>query len=240
MEEEGHNLVLDIVQQGHPETVLLVAHYDRFGESGGANDDASACAILLNVADRLAGLMLGRNVRIIFFDDEEPTTKWRHPVGSTSYVSEVGLQGIHAVVNLELNGMGDAVAIWPVEGLEQRSVLKEIVSVIDEKKIPHQFGKKIPGFYGDYLPFREAGFPDAYCLTNFHWSERKTVFAFGEGQPWKTNIRYLIWDKLRIKTVPTIFQHYHTEKDSSEYIDVETLRMMSDLVLAITLRLCTV
>lgn len=236
-EEEGYNVILDLAQQAYPETVLLVAHYDRFGESPGANDDASACAILVDVAEKLQGAALKRNVRIIFFDDEEPTINWRYPIGSSSYVRDFGTEGLYAVVDLEMNGMGDALGIWPVEGVKDRPVLKAITDVIEERKIPYDFGKRIPGFYADYLPFRDAGFVDAYCLTTFHWKERKRVFAFGEGSGTMVGLRYLAWEKLGVKTVPTIFQHYHTEADSSEFISEETLRMMSDLVYRIALRL---
>lgn len=236
-EEEGHNIILDVVQQGHPETVLLAAHYDRFFMSPGANDDASACAILIDVAEKLQGAMLRRNVRIVFFDDEEPTIYWRHPVGSTMYVRDFGTGGLHAVVNLELNGMGDAVGIWPVEGVEERPLLKEIASVIKECNVPCDFGKSIPGFYADYLPFRKAGFPDAYCLTTFHWNERNRVRAFGESSRPMAGLRYLAWKTFRLKTVPTIFQHYHTSADRSEFLSEATLRMMSDVVYRITLRL---
>ncbi|HSP07460.1 MAG TPA: M28 family peptidase [Acidobacteriota bacterium] len=236
-EEEGHNILVDVVQQGHPETVLLAAHYDRFSESPGANDDASACAILMDVADRLRGTVLHRNVRIAFFDDEEPTIDWSHPVGSTLYVNDFGTRGLYAVVNLELSGMGDAIGIWPVEGLENRPVLKAIASVLKECNVPHDYAKRVPGFYADYLPFREAGFPDAYCLTTFHWNERKQVAAYARTSRPMTGLRYMVWKTLRLKTVPTIFEHYHSTEDRSEFLSEDTLSMMSDLVYKIALRL---
>lgn len=236
-EEEGHNVIVDAVHQGCPETVLLAAHYDRFFQSPGANDDASACAILLDVAERLRGAQLRRNVRVIFFDDEEPTLYFRHPVGSTMYVKDFGTRGLHAVVNLELNGMGDAIGIWPVDGVEDRPMLKQIADVIEECKVPHEFGKRIPGFYADFFPFREAGFPDAYCLTTFHWKERRRLSAFGEGKRPMIGLRYMAWKILGMQTVPTIFQHYHTAADRSEFLSEDTLRMMSDVVYRITVRL---
>jgi Zn-dependent M28 family amino/carboxypeptidase len=238
-EEEGQNVIVDVVHQDRPETVLLVAHYDRFFQSPAANDDASACAIMIDVAEKLRGASLNRNVRMVFFDDEEPTINWRYPIGSRHYVEDFGTQGLHAVVNLELNGMGDAIGVWPVEGVEGRPILKEIASVIEECKIPFDFGKRIPGFYADYLPFRDAGFPDAYCLTTFHWKERKTVFGFGEASRYKVGLRYFLWKALRLQTVPTIFQHYHTAADSSQFISENTLGMMSELVYKIIIRLAT-
>ena len=238
-EEEGHNILVDVVHQNHSETVLLVAHYDRFFMSPGANDDASACAILLDVAEKLRGAVLRRNVRIVFFDDEEPTIHWRYPVGSAHYVNDFGIQGLHAVIDLEMNGMGDAVGIWPVGGVEGRPLLAEISSVLDERKIQYEYGKRIPGFYADYLPFRDAGFPDAFCLTTFHWKERKTLFGFVEGSRFMATLRYFAWKTLRLSTVPTIFKHYHTSSDSSKYLSEDTLCMMSDAVYRIIIRLAS-
>jgi hypothetical protein len=210
--------------------MLLGAHYDSFFQSPGANDDASALAVLLDAGERLKFQSPNSPVRIVFFDDEEPTLYWRRPVGSTLYVKEFGLAGLRAMITLELCGMGDAVAIWPVEGLEGRAVLKQMTGVLGEMEIPFEFGRRIPGFYADYLPFREAGFADAYCLTVFPQLETIKLRRFAEGSAGGMLLRYFAWRFLRLPTVPKLFQHYHNKTDRAEFLSEQTLQMMSDVV----------
>jgi len=235
--QPGCNIILDINNLDIKEFILLVAHYDSFFLSPGANDDASALAILMDAAEMLRHRNFRRRLRVVFFDDEEPTVHWRRPVGSSMYVQEFGVHGLVAVIDLELCGMGDAIGIWPVEGIEQRPVLQQITAALQEQGIRYDFGRRIPGFYADYLPFRERGFPDAYCLTAFHWSERQKLQRFAEASPGLMLLRYFAWRFLRFPTVPKIFQHYHSKLDRSEFLSEETLRMMSGAVCEIVLRL---
>src|SRR3990172_11066195 len=178
-EQNGCNIIVDLNQTSGP-TLLLTAHYDSYFLSPGANDDASALAILLDAGEKVKAIALACRVRIVFFDDEEPTLHWRRPIGSTMYVNEFGIEGLRAMITLELCGMGDAVAIWPVEGLEDRKILKELAGVLEEMKVPFDFGKRIPRFYSDYVAFREQGLLDSYCLTTFHARERDKLLKFAE------------------------------------------------------------
>jgi hypothetical protein len=162
----GCNLIIDLIT-GKPSTILLVAHYDSFAGSPGANDDASALAVLINAGERIANLNPSKNIRMIFFDDEEPTIHWFRPLGSTKYVEQFGIDGLHAVIDLEMCGIGDAVGIWPVKGMEDRPMVLQISEMLSRMRIPYDYGYQVPGFYADYEPFRSAGFLDAYCLTVF-------------------------------------------------------------------------
>ena len=53
-------------------TLVIGAHYDSAYGTPGADDNASAAAMLLEIARSLAGVSLRRSVRIVFFDCEEP------------------------------------------------------------------------------------------------------------------------------------------------------------------------
>jgi hypothetical protein len=174
---------------------------------------------------------------VVFFDDEEPTTFWTEPLGSRIYVEEFGIQNLHAVLDFEMCGMGDAVGIWPVEGIENQAILKQITSMFSNLQIPWDVGKRIPGFYADYLPFRNAGLMDSYCFTCFHWQERERVRRFSEGKYQSFMLRYAAWKMLRLPTLPKIFRHYHTATDRSEFLSTKTLAWMSDLVYRMVLKL---
>ena len=68
-------------------TVLLAAHYDACGSGNpGADDNAAAVAIVLDVASRLSRLSLDRDVMIAFFDAEEPPYFLTRSMGSQRFV----------------------------------------------------------------------------------------------------------------------------------------------------------
>ena len=225
----GCNLIIDLFT-GRPTTILLVAHYDSFAGSPGANDDASALAVLIDAGERIANLNPSKNIRMIFFDDEEPTIHWFRPLGSTKYVEEFGLDGLHAVIDLEMCGIGDAVGIWPVKDMEDRPMLLQISEMLSRMQIHYDYGYQVPGFYADYEPFRAAGFLDSYCLTVFDWVERDLVRAFSESSHAELAARFVGWKTLKRPLVPRLFQHYHTSADRSEFVSEDALAMMSDVV----------
>ncbi|HEX8341350.1 MAG TPA: M28 family peptidase [Tepidisphaeraceae bacterium] len=53
-------------------TLVVGAHYDSAPGTPGADDNASAVAMLLEISRALAGRRLKRTVRIVFYDCEEP------------------------------------------------------------------------------------------------------------------------------------------------------------------------
>ncbi|MFC2099552.1 M28 family peptidase, partial [Candidatus Bipolaricaulota bacterium] len=84
--------------------VALMGHYDTVPTTTGANDDASAVAILLETARAiLAGDRLRNDVLVLFMDGEEPAPRF----GSTAFITEHPWAGdIGFVINLETIGTG--------------------------------------------------------------------------------------------------------------------------------------
>lgn len=91
------------------ETIVLGAHYDHLGRRGetifpGADDNASGCAALLEIARSLARDPPRRSVLIVFFDGEEIGL-----LGSRRFVREPPLprERIVCMVNLDMLSRGD-------------------------------------------------------------------------------------------------------------------------------------
>ena len=234
--QSGSNIIVDL-NDTPPPSILLVAHYDTFAGSPGANDDASAIAVLIDAADKLQLESLEYHLRLVIFDDEEPTAHWREPVGSTIYVEEHGIEDIYCLLDFEMLGMGDAIGIWPVEGAAEQEALRQITALLQQLEIPWDFGTRIPGFYADYLPFRKAGLLNSFCFTCFHWKERNRVLKFGESTYSGLFLRYAAWKLFRLPLVPKIFRHYHSAADRSEFLSTKTLDMMSDFVYRMVMHL---
>lgn len=86
--------------------ILLCAHYDAFPGSCGANDNAAAVCILIELAKELKK-QTEYCVEIAFFDGEES----KHS-GSRLYVNELDVNRLSAVVNLDICGYGDTITIY--------------------------------------------------------------------------------------------------------------------------------
>ncbi len=86
-------------QEGAP--LLIAAHYDTVPNSPGADDNASGLAIMLEVAHRLRGLPLSREVQFVGFSLEEMDL-----VGSLAYAAHLraGHRSIRGAIVLECVG----------------------------------------------------------------------------------------------------------------------------------------
>ena len=90
------NFLLDLPGRSHPrEWVLATAHYDAW--FGGANDNATGVAVVLEAAPILAQLSLDRSVRLLLVDGEELGM-----VGSGRYVESFGTEGVVLALNADM------------------------------------------------------------------------------------------------------------------------------------------
>ena len=68
---------------------IASAHYDVVPGSPGANDNASAIAVLFKVIENLRNIKLKNRIKIIIFDDEEIGR-----LGSLSYIKKHSLKNL--------------------------------------------------------------------------------------------------------------------------------------------------
>ncbi len=77
------NLCAELPGSARPEEIVILgAHYDTVPESPGADDNASAVAVLLEAARLLRGHPTARTVRFIAFTCEEPPHFYTQTMGS--------------------------------------------------------------------------------------------------------------------------------------------------------------
>ena len=95
------------------EPILLGAHYDTCGSFPGADDNAAAVAIILDVAAEMAHVSRDRSVVLALFDAEEPPNFLSQSMGSIRFYEDQRLTGFHCALILDLVGHD-----LPVPGLE--------------------------------------------------------------------------------------------------------------------------
>lgn len=197
---------------------IASAHYDVVPGSPGANDDASAVAVLFKLIDNLRKIKLKNKIKIIFFGDEEIGR-----LGSLSYIKKHGLKDLIGVYHMELVGMGDSIGLWPITNFNKNSyVIKIIEKALVKKKIYWESVGNLPAFYGDDLSFREHGFKHAICISAVYKKDKEKIKKFV-----KSSIPSIIF-KYYLGLVPKMMKLYHSKNDKSFYLNESAMEMTAE------------
>jgi Zn-dependent M28 family amino/carboxypeptidase len=105
--QEAVNLIAQLDGRNRAnEIVVLGAHYDTVAETPGADDNASAVAVLLEVARLLRRSSPSRTIRFVAFTCEEPPHFYTTSMGSQVYARQCRINGerIVGMICLEMLG----------------------------------------------------------------------------------------------------------------------------------------
>jgi Iap family predicted aminopeptidase len=200
-ETGGANVIARIPGAGLP--LLLAAHYDHLGRHGrdvywGADDNAAAVAILVEVARRLAARPCGREVWIVAFDGEEPPHFLTPNMGSQQFVDDppLPLASIDLMVCMDLCG----------HALSLPEVAKDLFVLGAETS--EGTCALVDGLQVEGLTPRRAGINLLPPLSDYHaFRERNVPFLFLTGGRWR---------------------HYHTPEDTPEKLDYHKMTATAD------------
>ena len=129
------------------------AHYDIVPMTEfGANDNTSGTAVVLSLAEALAGRSLPFTVRFVAFGAEELGL-----YGSSHYVSSLEpaeLGRIKAMINFDPVGSGSSIALVGNSGFLE-------LAMVEAEKLGFgaREGMLPPGASSDHVPFEAAGVP---------------------------------------------------------------------------------
>jgi len=133
----SYNVIGELVGSRYPEEIIaLTAHHDSW--FGGANDNASAVAIILEIAKILSeNFKPKRTIRFISFGAEESGSKnfFEWSVGSFDYANKHSeeMKNIVANINLDVPAFGDAVILRATP--EMTTFVKQSVKDLDLETI---------------------------------------------------------------------------------------------------------
>lgn len=153
--------------------LLVGAHYDTVPGTPGADDNAAAVAVALEVAGRLARAPAARPVVVAHFDAEEPPYFHTTAMGSTRFVAEQLAGLVHAAIVLDL--VGHAIAVPGLEGAIGVMGAESHVALartVDRHAIAHlpvlTLANRFVPDMSDHGAFRVAGVPYLF-LTCGQW-----------------------------------------------------------------------
>lgn len=101
------NIKLEITGTANPaEIVVIGAHFDSVHGSPGANDNASAVAVLLALTEWFRERPQPQTLRFLFFANEEPPFFHTHNMGSYAYARTCRQRGEDITAMIALDGLG--------------------------------------------------------------------------------------------------------------------------------------
>ena len=222
---EGRGVNFAVELGAGKDLVLVIGHHDAVPGSPGANDNAAAVGILVQLARRLlADPPRGVRLRILFTGSEELCY-----LGARRYVRDADLAGVRGALSLELCGIGDQFAIWDVEPPFDRSPFFGDVARAFERlgyrrdETYHAVGR-IPVFGSDHRAFAALGIP-AFGLTVAPGREADRLRAFVL-KPLRAALHQVI-------ERPPPFHTYHTPRDSSETLEPAAMERTVEVLLAL-------
>ena len=133
-------------------------HYDTVPGVGGANDNGSGTALVVELARAYAGSAAGRLVCFAAFGAEEAVAGSPGIVGSRALVESLtesgAIAGVTAMLNLDVAGVGSPVVL--VGDAPLIALAEEIAA---ELGIEVATGSLPPGVGSDHLNFAQVGVP---------------------------------------------------------------------------------
>jgi len=215
----GINLYSEI---GNPPYIGIGSHYDVVKDSPGANDNASAIAVTIDVLRKIKENPLKKiGARGFFFDEEESGL-----IGSRAYVEKYDKDELLGVYNMELVGNGYILALWSVDSKQDTLLLRTLESEARKKGVQTIRFPRIIANSADHMSFRKRGLEDCFTITMISEEDLKMAplyyQALNQGFPPDE-----LWEIM--KKAP-VFRHYHKSTDKSEHLDPKTLGLVSDLL----------
>jgi len=216
----GANLVVDL--GASPLRLGIGSHFDIVQKSGGANDNGSAIAVCLNIIERFSQKGHARmGLRVFFFDEEETGLK-----GSAAYIQQYGVADLSGLLNLELVGMGDRFALWPVDQQHRGALLKAFERSARKNNIDAIRFDKIITNTADHLSFRNAGLTDAFTITCVSAKDLEAA-----GRYYTALERGAGHDALvEILSRAPVFTHYHQPTDTWDKIEEHAIVMTANTI----------
>ena len=212
-----HNVVAEKRGTLSPEKVFIVgAHYDTVPGSPGADDNASAVAVLLEVARHIQGLSLRSTVRLVAFSLEEYGY-----VGSTYHAKKARKQGdqVAGMFSLEMVGFTGPEQNYPFYmNPKHYPNVGDFIGIVGNKRseglleaVRQILKTRVPELSGEFLVVPRNG----EGLEEVRLSDHSPF--------WDQGLPALMWTDTAFLRNP----NYHRTTDRIETLDFEFMRKVA-------------
>ncbi|GJQ21807.1 MAG: hypothetical protein HBSIN02_21620 [Bacteroidia bacterium] len=213
----GENIV--VTTGAGTKSIVVGAHLDAVPGSPGANDNGGGVAVLLGLVRWSASVPWNHRVRFCFFDQEEMGL-----IGSQEFVKTYADSSAHlAMINLDVEGMGEAVYVGPVGGGDDDLIMPVVRTAAGKLKVPFFESEHYPP--SDHRSFGRRGLENISVSVVPSADVPLLIEAVAGG--WQLNP-----DRM-----PEVMKFMHTPRDSAVYVSKDALDLSFRFMKAILARL---
>ncbi len=144
------NIIVSFNTEKSAKKIAVTAHYDNVKGTPGANDNAAACSILLNLILEAKENKTEKPLEFVFFDLEETGF-----VGAINY-RNANSKKLACVINLDMCGMGNNTVVCMRNGAEKFLTISPDADITAVEMLPP----------GDAHIFMFEGFPTLYVVNS--------------------------------------------------------------------------
>ena len=144
---------------------------------------------------------------------------------------QYGVQNLAGLLNMELVGMGDKFALWPVDASRSGPLLRAFEAVARQQQVGCSRFDQIVTNTADHVPFRQAGLHDAFTITCITDQDIAAAQEYFQAIEQRADIAKL----MTILAQAPLFQHYHQPTDTYEKLSEAALAMTATAVWATVL-----
>lgn len=212
--DTGKNIIVDI--GNNKNKIGISSHYDTVEDCPGANDNLSSVLVCLDIIRKFKDS--NHPLRIFFFDEEEHLLN-----GSREYINTHDISDLYCLLNMELVGMGEQILVWNVDVIEDKFVQNFIKSISNTGIAIHTTNDIVTNV-ADHVSFKNSGLQNCFTITSV---TEKDISIFDEYSQNLFNLNINLFDILKKSS---IFEVYHTENDTSDKLDQNSLTMISTVL----------
>jgi len=200
----------------------VASHFDTVYQTPGANDNCSAIVVCMALLKKLKESPLSNiGLQVFFFDEEEVGL-----VGSRAYVKKYDIKNMIGLINLEMLGQGNSLALWPLNTLNRGKTLQTFEHVATEKEISIDRFDRIVMNTADHQSFREAGLKDAFTVTCISEKDKEVAYHYYKALAFDVSPETLY----QIIQKAPLFEHYHQPTDLSKNLSEQSLNMAVEVI----------
>ena len=226
------NLEVQITGSKSPQQIVIVgAHYDTVFGSPGANDNASAVAANLALAEYLADSRPDKTLRFLFFVNEEAPFFQTENMGSTVYAKRCKEKGENITAMLSLETLGfytdkpNSQSYPPPFSLFYPST-GNFLAFVSNPASKDLLKSAISSFRKN-CPFPSQGGAIPEIFPGINWSDH---YSF-----WRQNYPAV----MLTDTAPFRYPHYHSPNDTPDKLDYDSLARVTTGLIAVISELVT-
>jgi Zn-dependent M28 family amino/carboxypeptidase len=212
-----HNIVAEKIGFGSPDKIFILgAHYDTVPGSPGADDNASAIAVLLEVARNIQKVHLGSTLRLIAFSLEEYGY-----IGSTYYAERARREGekMMGMISLEMVGFTNSRQNYPSYiNPKYYPNVGDFIGLIGNERSKTLLEKVVQSFK-TYIP----QLPTEFLLVPGNGEGMEEVRLSDHSPFWDQGFAALMVTDTAFLRNP----HYHLPSDTMETLDFEFIRKVA-------------